>query len=182
MKRARSGSHGFTIVELLIVVVIISILAAITLATYSGIQQRARDAQRATDLSTLRKALILWSLDNDQPISAMNAGSGGAVVGWFDATYTPYASVQQILINGRYSSANIHDPINTKSAPYYSYMIARCNASDATDVRVLLAHFEVAPPQTVTQQLGVTCTSAEFTTYQTSYLMNYGVLVKAVGG
>lgn len=35
------GKPGFTIVELLIVVVIIAILAAITIVTYSGIQQRA---------------------------------------------------------------------------------------------------------------------------------------------
>lgn len=36
--------RGFTIVELLIVVVIIAILAAITLVTYNGIQQRANNA------------------------------------------------------------------------------------------------------------------------------------------
>ena len=36
--------RGFTIVELLIVVVIIAILAAITLVTYNGIQQRATNA------------------------------------------------------------------------------------------------------------------------------------------
>ena len=40
----RVGSKGFTIVELLIVVVIIAILAAITLVTYNGIQQRANNA------------------------------------------------------------------------------------------------------------------------------------------
>ena len=40
----RVGSRGFTIVELLIVVVIIAILAAITLVTYNGIQQRANNA------------------------------------------------------------------------------------------------------------------------------------------
>ena len=37
----REGTKGFTIVELLIVVVIIAILAAITLVTYNGVQQRA---------------------------------------------------------------------------------------------------------------------------------------------
>ena len=38
---------GFTIVELLIVIVIIAILAAITIVAYNGLQQRARDSQRA---------------------------------------------------------------------------------------------------------------------------------------
>jgi len=76
---------------------------------------------------------------------------------------------------------NIHDPLNKKSAPYYSYMIAPCNASDVTNVRILLAHLETSPSQTLAQQLGVTCTDATYTTYTTSYLMNYGVLVNAGG-
>ena len=43
-KHARSS--GFTIVELLIVIVVIAILAAITIVAYNGIQQRARNTQR----------------------------------------------------------------------------------------------------------------------------------------
>lgn len=38
--------RGFTIVELLIVIVVIAILATITIAAYNGIQQRAGNAQR----------------------------------------------------------------------------------------------------------------------------------------
>ncbi len=50
-KRAASG---FTIVELLIVIVIIGILAALVITTYSGIQQKARDTERKTDVNTLQ--------------------------------------------------------------------------------------------------------------------------------
>ena len=38
--------RGFTIVELLIVIVVIAILATITIAAYNGIQQRANNTQR----------------------------------------------------------------------------------------------------------------------------------------
>ena len=42
MNRLESRSHGFTIVELLIVVVVIAILAAITIVSYNGITGRAK--------------------------------------------------------------------------------------------------------------------------------------------
>ena len=42
----RKKQTGFTIVELLIVIVVIGILAAITIVAFNGVQQRARDAQR----------------------------------------------------------------------------------------------------------------------------------------
>jgi prepilin-type N-terminal cleavage/methylation domain-containing protein len=48
---------GFTIVELLIVVVVIAILAAITVVAYNGIQQRARVSNLQNSLSSGSKAL-----------------------------------------------------------------------------------------------------------------------------
>ena len=45
--------RGFTIVELLIVIVIIGILAALVIITYSGIQQKARDTERKTDVNAV---------------------------------------------------------------------------------------------------------------------------------
>lgn len=46
-------SRGFTIVELLIVIVVIGILATLVVTTYSGIQQKTRDTARKTDISAL---------------------------------------------------------------------------------------------------------------------------------
>lgn len=45
---------GFTIVELLIVIVVIGILATLVIVTFSGIQQRARDTQRQTDINAVQ--------------------------------------------------------------------------------------------------------------------------------
>lgn len=44
---------GFTIVELLIVIVVIGILAALVITTFSGIQRRARDSERTTDINAI---------------------------------------------------------------------------------------------------------------------------------
>jgi prepilin-type N-terminal cleavage/methylation domain-containing protein len=51
----RSG--GFTIVELLIVIVVIAILAAITIVAYNGIQQRARTTAAQSTLTQLARSL-----------------------------------------------------------------------------------------------------------------------------
>jgi len=56
--------RGFTIVELLIVIVVIAILAAISIVAYNGIQQRARDSERVQEITTIQKALELYQIDN----------------------------------------------------------------------------------------------------------------------
>jgi prepilin-type N-terminal cleavage/methylation domain-containing protein len=49
----KSKSKGFTIVELLIVIVVIGILATLVIVTFTGIQKKARDSQRQTDINAL---------------------------------------------------------------------------------------------------------------------------------
>lgn len=50
---------GFTIVELLIVVVVIAILAAITIVAFNGVQNRSRAASLQADLTNAAKSLEL---------------------------------------------------------------------------------------------------------------------------
>ena len=58
--------RGFTIVELLIVIVVIAILAAITIVAYNGIQARANDASVRADLTAIAKKFEIFNVDNDR--------------------------------------------------------------------------------------------------------------------
>lgn len=51
---------GFTIVELLIVIVVIGILAALVLNSFSGAQQKARITSVNNDLNLLKKAQLAY--------------------------------------------------------------------------------------------------------------------------
>jgi prepilin-type N-terminal cleavage/methylation domain-containing protein len=55
---------GFTIVELLVVIVVIGVLAAITLISFTGISGRAVASSLQSDLASASKQLKLFSIDN----------------------------------------------------------------------------------------------------------------------
>lgn len=57
------NKSGFTIVELLIVIVVIGILAAITMVSYNGIQNRAHDVAAQSDLKQAHTMVELHVLD-----------------------------------------------------------------------------------------------------------------------
>ena len=61
---AKNKQSGFTIVELLIVIVVIGILAAITIVAYNGIQERARTSSVMSALSQASKKIKTWQVDN----------------------------------------------------------------------------------------------------------------------
>ena len=57
MLKTNTNQKGFTIVELLIVIVVIGILAMLVLNTFNGIQQKARDTERQTGATSVAKQL-----------------------------------------------------------------------------------------------------------------------------
>lgn len=63
LKSIICNSKGFTLIELLIVITILGILAGITLVSYGGTQERARDSKRKQEVDSIKKALELAKQD-----------------------------------------------------------------------------------------------------------------------
>src|ERR1044072_8682606 len=55
---------GFTIVELLIVIVVIGILATLVIVTFTGIQQKARNTKRQTDINAIQSHVEAYYAQN----------------------------------------------------------------------------------------------------------------------
>lgn len=116
MLERQQKRNGFTIVELLIVIVIIGILAAITAVAYNGVQERARDARRLTDMKTIQGLLELYKSDHGSypPVTAANTDSTS---GWEQSNITG-SFLNPLASDGNISGKLPVDPINDANHHY----------------------------------------------------------------
>ncbi|MBJ58616.1 hypothetical protein CL689_00725 [Candidatus Saccharibacteria bacterium] len=83
------STRGFTIVELLIVIVVIAILASITIVAYNGIQNSAHDASVQSDISNFAKKIEIervQSADGQYPTSLTPAMGFAFAQGSYDTS------------------------------------------------------------------------------------------------
>ena len=122
----RKTVSGFTIVELLIVIVVIAILAAISIVAFNGVQARGRDSVRYADAKAIIKALELYKVDNGQypPTSATSVagqGSTGCVANGYSYSWGVDTNWMKPLVDGGYLKKVPLPPIND-CASHYRYL------------------------------------------------------------
>lgn len=120
------SQSGFSLLEILVVVVIIGILAAIGLSSYQRSQMRSRDAKRKSEASQLSNALEMFYQDKGQyPPSAgglldLTTWSGG-VLNWGDPFIDPLNTstvyMAKLPVDGVY-----YESVEEKGYILYSYL------------------------------------------------------------
>jgi len=82
MTTYKNKQSGFTIVELLIVIVVIGILAGLVITTFNGIQQKARDTERETDIKAIHAQVeAFWAQKGYYP-SLVDLNDRAATIGF----------------------------------------------------------------------------------------------------
>lgn len=122
----RKSTSGFTIVELLIVIVVIGVLAAISVVAFNGVQARARDNVRYNDAKAILKALELYKANvgtypsTDATPIASTPGCSSMPTG-YSYSYATDDSWMKKLVDGGYLKSAPRPPVSDCSR-YYQYL------------------------------------------------------------
>ena len=139
VQRERAG--GFTLLELLIVIVIIGILALLIIPNITSAPKKARDTQRKTDIQAIRKGLEEYFVNNNAYPTDLNTLTGGSA-----------PIMKTVPADPKNSSpyTYVYTPAPT-GGPYTTYTLTACLENDQDNGTNVIA--AVSPCTTKTFQV-----------------------------
>ncbi|KJU83324.1 type IV pilin [Candidatus Magnetobacterium bavaricum] len=126
------ADKGFTLVEMLITLVIMGILAAVAIPTYTGQREKARRAEAKTNLETIRLLLEQYFNDN-----GCYYRTGGPPTVCTNSALSGVANIQSFLPGfkpGNTQGLNFEYFITTTGATATAYIAGAVDKSVATTI------------------------------------------------
>ena len=132
----KKRNQGFTIVELLIVIVVIGILALLVITTYSGIQQKARNTKRQADIKSIQTHVEAFFTQNSYYPSRTDLNSAS----WLSTNIKSLDTTALIDPSNATQSKTL---VAAPAAKSYAYDVqnaagSSCEADDTTCVKYTL--------------------------------------------
>jgi prepilin-type N-terminal cleavage/methylation domain-containing protein len=128
---------SFTLIELLTVMAIIAILAALTLAAGSGVWQKAARSRAAGEIQAISTALESYKTDNgiyppsDGTLLLTNSAAASYFSTTLDGTSTAYQTNSQILYQALSGQTNYNDTPVAGSKSYMAFKIGQLGNNSA---------------------------------------------------
>lgn len=144
--------RGFTIVELLIVIIVIGILAAITIVSYSGITARANTTKSATNAAAVQRVVEAFAAD---------CGRYPATVAEF--TSSPASCFTSTRIPAGVSVVFATPTSGSPTGIWYQCLGATCSATANAGGRLQYWDYTTSTVSTTVIYLGTATSSGTFT-------------------
>lgn len=91
--------RGFTLVELLVVIVVISILATVLVVVYQGVQSRAYDTAVVIDMNNFAKRIVIFRQENDRYPNPSDPGDAEMLTLEYKAAKAMYHTLPTVRRN-----------------------------------------------------------------------------------
>lgn len=104
VKNIRKLQRGYTIIEVTIIIIVISILATIMVDSAVGYQIRARDSERASDVDVITRSLERYyrtqaaAVGPSYPPSTTSANALGSIIGNSEAILAPTLTTNSLVV------------------------------------------------------------------------------------